>query len=245
MEPREDRDLSMVQPITTETGQRVFLIRHADASEGDKDPELGRSLSEIGVRQAEALAKRVACWQLEAIVCSDMTRAYETASAMHEHHPDIDLIVDPVFREVSTGTLEAELDLPDRELITRLEKAWEKVVTMPHRVAAIVTHNGLIKYLIGRTIGFEGKLKPRFHSAHTGITALRVRSKGRALLQFFNDTSHLNPAIVVPEDKRPWIEDPVTRRWHFAFLPVPCEFDGLLAPRLLEQLESLMSVVGA
>lgn len=59
----------------TEPGPRVFLIRHADASDGDKDPDRGRSLSEIGVQQAEALAARVAGWQLDAILCSDMTRA--------------------------------------------------------------------------------------------------------------------------------------------------------------------------
>lgn len=194
---------------------RIFLIRHADASEGEKDLDLGRSLTEIGVRQAEALARRAAGWQLDAIYCSDMTRAVETARAVHGHHPAIDLIVDPVFREVSTGTIEERLDAPDGELRERLEAAWHRLVTLPHQVAAIVTHNGLIKYLIGRTIGFEGKLKPRFHSAHTGITALQVRSKGRALLQFFNDTSHLTPELVELGEKTPWIEDPQTRRWNF------------------------------
>jgi len=199
----------------TEASPRVFLIRHADASEGGKDPDLGRRLTKIGEQQAEALARRVAGWQLDAIFCSDMTRAHETASVMHRHHPAIDLIVDPLFREISTGTLEEELDMPDGELKARMEAVWQKIVTMPHPVSAIVTHNGLIKYLIGRTIQVEGVLKPRFHSAHTGITALRIRSKGRAVLQFFNDTSHLTPEIVVPGSKAPWVEDPLTRRWHF------------------------------
>ena len=213
MESREDTFSN--GPVTQETTPRVFLIRHADASEGVKDPGRGRALTEIGRRQAEALARRAAGWQLDAIFSSDMTRAYETASAMHGHHPAIDLIVDPAFREVSKGTVEERLDMPDGELRARLEEVWQKVVRMPHRVAAIVTHNGLIKYLIGRTLEIEGKLKPRFHSAYTGITALRIRPKGRAALQFFNDTSHLSPAIVVPENKAPWLEDPVTRRWHF------------------------------
>jgi broad specificity phosphatase PhoE len=223
------------------------LIRHADATEGEKDPDRGRSLSEIGRRQAEALATRAAGWQLDAILCSDMTRAYETAAAMHEHHPGIELIVDPVFREVSAGTLEEELDLPEGELRARLEEAWHRIVTIRHSFAAIVTHNGLIKYLIGRTIGFQGKLKPRFHSAHTGITALRIRSKGRALLKFFNDTSHLNPSIVVPEEKAPWTEDPLTRRWHFLTVPLVLSLsDGLLdgTSALLGPLHSLRSLWG-
>lgn len=198
-----------------EAGQKVFLIRHADASEGDRDPDHGRPLTEIGVRQAEALGDRVAGWQLDAIYCSDMIRARETAGFLHRHHPSIHLIVDPVFREVSAGTIEREYERPDGELMARLETVWERVVTMPHRVAAIVTHNGLIKYLIGRTIRHTDKLKPRFHSAHTGISALQIRSKRRAALQFFNDTSHLTPAIVHGH-KAPWLEDRVTRRWHFS-----------------------------
>jgi broad specificity phosphatase PhoE len=214
MEPDDDARESSTDPTEAESAPRVFLIRHADASDGAKDPDRGRSLSAIGVRQAEALARRVAGWQLDAILCSDMTRARETATALHGHHPGIDLIVDPVFREVSSGTLEEESG-EDGALLARLEQVWQRVVTTPYQVSAIVTHNGLIKYLIGRTIGCEGKLKPRFHSAHTGITALRIRSKGRALLQFFNDTSHLSPEIVVPGGKTPWIEDPVTHRWQF------------------------------
>ena len=215
MESNGETSTSPIPASTANEAPRVFLIRHADASEGEKDSELGRSLSEIGELQAKALARRVAGWQLDAILCSDMTRAVETAAVMHRHHPGIELIVDPVFREISTGTIERQLDAPDGELRRRLEEVWHRVVTIPHRVTAIVTHNGLIKYLIGRTIEHEGSLKPRFHSAHTGITALRIRSKGRAGLQFFNDTSHLTPAIVTPGEKGPWIEDPVTHRWHF------------------------------
>src|SRR5262245_37139769 len=189
--------------------QRVFLVRHAEANEGDKEQGRGRHLTELGRRQAAALASRVAGWQLDAIYCSDMHRSCETAAAIAAHHPGIACVSDPVFREVSARMLEKELDAPDGSLQARLEAVWQRVVTMPHAVSVIVTHNGLIKYLIGRTMRFEGELKPRFHSAFTGITALSVRSKGRTLLQFFNDTRHLTPDLVAG-DKQPWFEDPTT-----------------------------------
>jgi broad specificity phosphatase PhoE len=196
-------------------GPRVFLIRHADAKEGTRDPELGMHLSAIGQRQAQALARRMANWQIDAILCSDMHRARETALAVHSFHPKLPLIVDSTFRELSTGTLEAfeRGELPQGGLTARLEASWEKIVTLPYRVAALITHNGLIKYLLGKTIKYEGSLKPRFHSAQTGITALQVRSKGRALIQFFNDAHHLTPELV--RDKMPWLEDARTGRWHF------------------------------
>jgi hypothetical protein len=85
-------------------GHRVFLIRHADAKEGPKDPDRGMHLSAIGQRQAQALAKRLANWQIDAILSSDMHRAHETAAAVHSFHPDVPLIVDATFREVSAGT---------------------------------------------------------------------------------------------------------------------------------------------
>jgi len=195
--------------------RRVFLIRHAQATEGDKDPDRGRHLTELGKLQAEALAQRAARWQVDAIFCSDMYRACETAAAISFHHPDVVSTVDAVFREVSASTVRRELDAPDGVLRARLDAAWQKVVTMPQPLTVIITHNGLIKYLLSRTMRWENELKPRFHSAHTGITALALRTKGRAALQFFNDTRHLTPELVA-EEKRPWLEDPVTGRWHFS-----------------------------
>src|SRR5688572_22914054 len=100
--------------------QRVFLIRHAEATEGDKDPDLGRHLTELGKRQAQALANRLAGWQLDAIFCSDMYRSCETAAAIAAHHPDIACVSDPVFREVSAGAIERDLEASDGSLHTRL-----------------------------------------------------------------------------------------------------------------------------
>jgi broad specificity phosphatase PhoE len=153
---------------------------------------------------------------MDALFCSDMYRAHETASAIRKYHAEIPFVVDAVFREVSASTLEEELDAADGELQARLEAAWQQIVTLPYKATAIVTHNGLIKYFIGRAIRYGRKLKPRFHSAYTGITALEVKTTSHVSLQFFNNTTHLTLETVAPGPKVPWIEDPVTGRWHFA-----------------------------
>lgn len=216
-----DPPLDPITPVVHAT-PRVFLVRHAvasdddddDAAAGDQDRDRGPHLTEIGRRQAEALAARAAGWQLEAIFCSDMHRAMETAAAVRKQHAAVPLFVEPLFREVSAGTVERELDAPDGALRARLEAAWQRIITMPHHVSVIITHNGLIKHLIGRAIRFKESLKPRFHSAYTGISGLAVKPGRHAHLQFFNDVSHLNPDIV-DGPKRPWIEDAATGRWHF------------------------------
>lgn len=200
------------------SGPRVFLVRHADSG-GPRDPVLGMHLSDPGRRQARALAARLANWQVDAILCSDMHRARETAVAVHSFHLDTPLIVDPTFREASAGALAAyERGEPGRgDLHARMEAAWERITTLPFRVAVIVTHNGLIKYLLGRTIQYEGSARPRLHSALTGITGIHVRARGRALLRFFNDTHHLTPELAVEEctNDKVWIEDSATGRWRF------------------------------
>ena len=226
--------------------RRVFLIRHAEATEGDKDLDRGRHLTDLGKRQADALARRAARWQIDAIFCSDMYRACETAAAISFHHPDVPCTVDPLFREISSGTVEKEIDAPDGALRARLDAVWEKVVAMPHPLTVIIAHNGLIKHLISRTIRWDNELKPRFHSAHTGITALALRTKGRAALQFFNDTRHLTPELVA-EEKRPWVEDPVTGRWRFSLAPLfTCGADAAEAPvaAIAEPLIRLLAGVG-
>lgn len=191
--------------------RRVFLIRHGDASEGERDQDLGHHLSELGVRQAEALAHRASHWQLDAIYTSDKYRAYETACAIRKHHPNAAWFVDSIFRELDWRSLEGGLS---EMLAARLEAVWGKIVDSPYATSAFVIHGGLIKYLIGRAVKFQGGLKPRFPSAHTGITALAVRPGGLVHPKFFNDTSHLTPDLAVGP-KRPWIEDPVTKRWLF------------------------------
>jgi broad specificity phosphatase PhoE len=196
-------------------GSRVILIRHAHAKEGEKDLDRGHHLSDLGRRQAKALAQRAAKWQLDAIISSDMFRACETAAAIHAFHPDIPLIVDATFREVSAGTLLAfeSGDPAQSDLGARLETAWEKIVAMPYNTAAVIAHNGMIKYLLGRAMEYERNPKPPFHSAPTGISAIQVKPNGRAHIRFFNDTHHLRPELV--SDAKTWIENVETGGWYF------------------------------
>jgi broad specificity phosphatase PhoE len=196
-------------------GARVILIRHAHSKEGPKDPDRGHHLSVVGQRQAKALAQRAAKWQLDAIICSDMYRARETAAAIHAFHPNAPLVEDATFREVSAGTLVAfERGEPTQDdLGARLETAWDKIVTMPYNTAAVITHNGMIKYLLGRAINYERHPKPPFHSALTGISAIHVQPNGRARIRFFNDTHHLSPELV--SDAKTWIENVETGQWFF------------------------------
>ena len=191
-------------------GPRVFLIRHADASEGKRDGDGGRHLTPLGQRQAVALARRLAHWRVDAILCSDKHRARETAAAIHRYHPSVPLVEDQTFREASRRLVQAHAsgDPAHGDLLERLQAAWERLITLASDVTVLVAHNGLIKYFLGRIVRAEGVLKPRFHCTETGITGIRLRPQG-PLLEFFNDTHHLTPDLVTPGSKVPWIEGAV------------------------------------
>ena len=56
---------------------RLFLVRHAEAAPGE--PDALRPLTPAGQAAARALAKKLAAEQLDAVLCSPLLRARETA----------------------------------------------------------------------------------------------------------------------------------------------------------------------
>ena len=59
---------------------RIFLVRHAESAPGEPD-EL-RTLTDAGRAAARALGERLAAEQPDAVVCSPVLRARETAEAI-------------------------------------------------------------------------------------------------------------------------------------------------------------------
>jgi phosphohistidine phosphatase SixA len=59
---------------------RVFVVRHAEAAPGD--PDHLRSLTKTGRKEAEALGRKLAKQDIDAIVSSPLVRAEQTADAI-------------------------------------------------------------------------------------------------------------------------------------------------------------------
>ncbi|UQZ86520.1 Phosphoserine phosphatase 1 [Paenibacillus konkukensis] len=61
---------------------RVILIRHGETA-ANREPvfqgHMNNALSEAGVCQAERLAERLSVWAIDALYCSDLPRAVQTA----------------------------------------------------------------------------------------------------------------------------------------------------------------------
>jgi 2,3-bisphosphoglycerate-dependent phosphoglycerate mutase len=165
----------------------ILLARH-----GETDANAARvvqlpdaRLSALGRQQAERLAVRVAECGVAHILCSDMTRALETAAPIAAR-TGLPVTADPLLRERDFGDLRgtpySELRVdpfaidyapPNGETVAefhaRVERAWDVVVQLAARVPGsllVVTHGLVCRALIERHLHLDaGTVVPdRWHN---------------------------------------------------------------------------------
>lgn len=200
------------------TLERILLIRHGETDwnaarrwQGFAETELNVS----GHAQAQALARYLAGRPITALYTSDLLRAQQTAAAVGAA---LKLIpqVDERWREIHVGgfqgltTAEVEQRFPGqlaarqadlwgfahpdgeswRDLQARAYTAWQAVVeTAPGPEAAVFSHGGTIKALLGRLLGEDD---PRLATglANTSLTEF-IRQHGSWELARMAETPHL------------------------------------------------------
>lgn len=88
---------------------RLIIVRHGESEwnrigryKGQQDAPL----SELGARQAEALARRLTYEPIDAIFASPLQRAAKTAEAIARHHPDVPFAHEPALLEICHGDWE-------------------------------------------------------------------------------------------------------------------------------------------
>lgn len=195
----------------------LLLIRHGVTDWNQARRWQGHAdipLNETGRRQAEALARRLADWPLEALISSDLQRCRQTAVAIAAHHP-LQPEFDPLWRERDVGAFSgltgAEVknrfphlwphgrglvDPPEGESYLALrQRAWQayQKVLAAHtgRTVAVVSHGGLLHVLIGQLIGLEEAAYGRFSlRGNTGLSMVEVTAAGPVITRL-NDVSHL------------------------------------------------------
>lgn len=165
---------------------RLILVRHGESEwnrigryQGQQDAPL----SELGLRQAEALAERLKRERLAAIYTSPLQRARRTAEAIARYHPDTPFYEDRALLEINHGDWEGlyaaevraryaeELDewrtfptrsqMPNGESFSNILKRTlnfrERVCHAYSRDASILlsTHDVVIKILIADALGMH------------------------------------------------------------------------------------------
>lgn len=198
----------------------LWLVRHGETDwnkngrvQGDTDVPLNA----LGIRQAEALAKRIGHEVFNTVYASDLSRAAKTAETVF---PNADIRYDPRLREIDLGEYEGRVwkDIPEDEqpqVAVWLSGPYDKKVPggessddLRDRVAdwlASLPKGGrVIAFAHGGTIAailqlFTGRPEPRgwnepggwgFRLNNTSICKLHV-SEAFTSLEVINDAAHL------------------------------------------------------
>ncbi len=193
----------------------VVLVRHGESVWHAENRYAGRSdvaLTPRGREQAELLARWAARADLEAIWCSSLTRARETAAAAArasglEPRVDARLVELDFGRGEGLTTAEMREEFPDalrrfhqdpvahhlpegedpRRAVARAVACLEAVARAhPYGRVLVVAHTTLIRLTLCRLIGVPlGSYRRLFPSLrNVAITEIRLDGHGASLLQF-------------------------------------------------------------
>jgi 2,3-bisphosphoglycerate-dependent phosphoglycerate mutase len=188
----------------------LLLIRHArplrvESVDGPADP----GLSDLGQRQAEALATWLAPERIEAVYTSPLRRSVETAEPVGEA---LGLAVTP-DDALAEYDADAMAYIPIEELRAAGDPRWmegpddiagfhARVVEGVDRLAAghasqcmaLVCHGGVINVVVSAVLGIGPRMI--FLPAYTSISRVLVASTGERSLESLNETGHLRMADV-------------------------------------------------
>src|SRR6266496_3508414 len=211
----------------------VLLIRHGQ-SQGNAEGRFGghtdTPLSARGLKEAQATAQALASEPFNAIYCSDLPRAIETASPL-ARLAGIELQTAEAFRERSVGVMEgltfeeAAAQHPEqyaallrrdfehvllggesyRQTLDRASRKLDEAIDQ-HKGGriAIFAHTGTICILILHLMGAldAPELKPVWiATANCGIARFDLRDDGFVRVLTINDTRHLDGISDVPGAK--------------------------------------------
>jgi probable phosphoglycerate mutase len=186
---------------------RLLLVRHgltdwnaAQRFQGQHDVPL----NEVGQYQAAALAGRLACEPLLAILASDLQRARATAAAIAARHT-CPMIAEPRLREISFGAWEgltyaeiaardpARLAAWEDNILENAPPEGETLAQLAGRVQAVldelllaeagetlllVAHGGPLQVLVCLALGLPPEKYWQFHLSPGSLSEIAIYPQG-------------------------------------------------------------------
>ncbi|HEX3758913.1 MAG TPA: histidine phosphatase family protein [Kofleriaceae bacterium] len=151
-----------------------YLVRHAESDRIGGACAMDPALTPRGEAQLAALVRHTAELAIDAIACSELSRARRTAEAIAAGHGVVP-VIDAGWNELHTvgawrdrshreveELLAARLFEPDehhprgeslRALHRRALAAWARLVALPARRVLVVSHNALLVRLVQALLG--------------------------------------------------------------------------------------------
>jgi len=208
--------------VTKRAGARFIVVRHGETEWNVQTRIQGQTDSELtpaGLAQADAIGKRLARERFDALIASDLGRAWRTAERIAAHC-GLPLSPDPRLRERSFGQGEGrtyeEVDAlwpgvfsraantdPDaaipggesrRQFHERIRAAFEALARAhAGRRVAVVTHGGVLAVLYRIVHGIPLAHAHKVAISNASYNAVAFDGDGWAL-EAWDDTAHLGDA---------------------------------------------------
>jgi probable phosphoglycerate mutase len=198
----------------------ILLVRHAvnDFVKTGKlagwTPEV--HLNDEGKAQAEALGKRLADAPIQRLYASPLERTMETAEAVRQHHPKLQIVQNKEIGEVRYGDWEGlEINalrhrkmwhvvqetpsrayFPNGETMrgvqTRAVNEIERLAAAhPRELVVVVSHADLIKMIVAHYLGMHLDNFQRIVISPASISSLSL-GYGRPYVATMNDVAHIS-----------------------------------------------------
>lgn len=206
----------------------LYLVRHGETEYNLQSRIQGQgdsSLTQLGVRQAEAVADRLAGESFSAIYSSDLGRAQSTAEVIAAHH-NLPVRTTPLLREAAFGIVQGLTRAEIEERFPVEEYGWrrdpktkrppgaeypEDVIERCRQFLAeiierrqdgerllVVGHGGSIRGTVIAACDLPASFYRMMHFSNAGLSIVDVGDS--ASIRMLNDTCHLTGVAVTDDD---------------------------------------------
>jgi 2,3-bisphosphoglycerate-dependent phosphoglycerate mutase len=195
----------------------LWLIRHGETlwnREQRAQGQLDVPLSPLGLEQAEKLAVRLQPIKFDALISSDLSRAYQTAEIVASRL-ELPIRSDVAWREihmgVGQGATYSELFVhkhirpmtepweggeSKRDVMNRVSIALEKLFAeFSGSRVAVFSHGGAIRGAIHVLLNDLEQHIDFAERGNTSISKLEVKAGNKGRLLVYNDTAHLEELL--------------------------------------------------
>ncbi len=186
---------------------KIYLVRHGETDWNTKLLYQGHTdigLNSLGISQAKYIAKELKDKKIQAIISSDLRRAYKTAEIIKKTCKYKGIIIrDRRLRERSYGDLEGKLynffqrrrknftGEKDAVFFARVNACFKSIIRKyKGKNTAIITHGGVVRQIVSFVLGLKNYKKIRIYNASISEIFYNEEKKVFFLL-LLNSVAHL------------------------------------------------------
>lgn len=191
---------TFVAPSEQEVPLKIIFIRHGEAGTSARGPKSDPPLTDLGIKQAERVARRLSDMTISRFYCSTLKRAEATAKIIHVYHRHVELTKTDDLREVSHLHFLPDLVPNDSKVKETLRQEKDSVTRFinhirhthnPGETVCIVCHGNIIRTMMPMFGGRDPGRSLLIEINNASVTILDTWQTGDSVLILSNCVRHL------------------------------------------------------